>query len=90
MAAIENGESEEQLRHRIESRGICSLRRDALRKVAQGITSFDEVNALNELKAGQAPNSIGLQAEGLRSDRADAPTEFHNSDRETPSQLVQA
>lgn len=90
MAAIENGESEEQLRQLIESRGICSLRRDALQKVAQGISSFEEFVALNELKSGPTPSSIGLQAESLKPDRATSHDSIENSAAEKASNLVPA
>lgn len=49
MSAVEDGESEEQLRHLIDSNGICSMRKDALNKVSAGITSLEEAVTMTGL-----------------------------------------
>jgi len=49
MSAIEEGDSEDHLRQLINSRGICSMRKDALSKVSAGITSLEEVATMTGL-----------------------------------------
>ena len=50
LHTIENGGSEEELRSAIRSHGACSLERDALEKVAEGITSMEEFYAMTSIK----------------------------------------
>ncbi len=50
LHAIENGGSEDELRNVIRSHGAGSLEKDALEKVAEGITSMEEFYAMTSIK----------------------------------------
>lgn len=53
MRAIEDGLPEDELRRIIRSHGTVSLESDALEKVAEGITSIEEFNAMTSIKMGR-------------------------------------
>lgn len=56
MNAIEDGDSEAELRRLIHSHGICSLQRDGLHKVAEGLTSLEELASISELSCATLVN----------------------------------
>ena len=49
LRAIEDGESEDQLRRLIHAHGVSTLKKDALQKVAAGILSLEECATMTEI-----------------------------------------
>ena len=52
LRAIEDGESEDQLRRLIHAHGVSTLKKDALQKVAAGILSLEECATMTEIHLG--------------------------------------
>ncbi len=50
MNAIEVGKSEAELRHLIRAHGVCTLEKDALRKVAEGLISLEETGSMTTIE----------------------------------------
>jgi len=55
VQAIENGKPEDEVRAAIRSHGVSNLEMEALRKVALGLTSLEECEAMAAIRTGQTP-----------------------------------
>lgn len=68
MSAIEEGDTEDELRNLMALHGICSMRRDALQKVAAGITSLEEMSSMTEI----VPTNVFKESLAIRYERRDS------------------